>query len=487
MKNITVLISIENELPFASSINNLVTSADVNKIFIVSEENSTPSNENEKYIISKSIYSSDVLKKMSSKISTEYLLLILNPHIIDLLPNAVERFLFIAQQTRAGMVYSDFYEIKKNIKTRHPLTDYLPGSLRDDFDFGPVILIKSSEFIEAAERIKNNFLFAGLYDVRLKISEQSQIVRIPEFLYTKLETDSRASGQKQFDYVNPKNRNVQIEMEEALTEHLKNIGACVKPDFMEVDHDKINFEKEASVIIPVKDRAATIEDAVLSALNQKTNFDYNVIVVDNYSTDGTTDILKNLALKNSKLVHLIPDSADLLIGGCWNAAVNSCLCGRFSVQLDSDDIYKDENTLQKIIDVFKSEKCGMVIGSYILTDFNLNEIPPGIIDHREWTYENGTNNALRINGLGAPRAFYTPLLRQIKIPNVSYGEDYFLGITISRDYKIGRVYEPIYICRRWEGNSDAVLDIDKLNKNNFYKDKLRSFELSARQLKNKNK
>ena len=273
-------------------------------------------------------------------------------------------------------------------------------------------------------------------------------------------------------------------MEKAVTEHLKEIGAYVKPEFKEIDFENIIFENEASVIIPVKNRVKTISDAVNSALNQRTDFSFNVIVVDNHSTDGTTEVLYSISKNNSKLIHLIPGKEDLLIGGCWNEAVNNKLCGRFSVQLDSDDIYKDENTLQKIVEVFKKEKCAMVIGSYILTDFNLNEIPPGIVDHKEWTFENGTNNALRINGLGAPRAFYTPLLREIKIPNVSYGEDYFLGMTISRDYKIGRIYDPVYICRRWEGNTDAALDITKLNLNNIYKDRLRTFEILARQIKN---
>ncbi|NMB81645.1 MAG: glycosyltransferase family 2 protein, partial [Ignavibacteria bacterium] len=299
--------------------------------------------------------------------------------------------------------------------------------------------------------------------------------------------DKRTSGLKQFDYVDPKNRAVQIEMEEAVTEHLRSISAYIKPDQKIIDYNETEFNYTASIIIPVKNREKTIADALNSAVNQKTDFPFNIIVVDNHSSDRTTEIIKSFSEQHQNIIHLIPERNDLLIGGCWNLAINNINCGKYSVQLDSDDMYKDESTLHKIIDKFRNENCAMVIGSYILTDFALNEIPPGLIDHREWTDENGTNNALRINGLGAPRAFYTPLLRKIGIPNVSYGEDYFLGITISREYKIGRIYEPIYICRRWEGNSDSELDIEKLNRNNFYKDKLRTIELLARINYNKDK
>ncbi len=435
-------------------------------------------------IASANPFSTGVIKEISSRLNSEFLLFFIKAEEIGLSENSLERFIQVADQTRAGLVYSDYWETKNGKKEQHPLIDYQLGSKRDDFDFGYLMIINSSTLKDAAGKMKNDYTFAGFYDLRLKISEHTQILRIPEFLYTINETDLRLSGEKQFDYIDPKNRDVQIEMEKAVTEHLKEIGAYVKPEFKEIDFENIIFENEASVIIPVKNRVKTISDAVNSALNQRTDFSFNVIVVDNHSTDGTTEVLYSISKNNSKLIHLIPGKEDLLIGGCWNEAVNNKLCGRFSVQLDSDDIYKDENTLQKIVEVFKKEKCAMVIGSYILTDFNLNEIPPGIVDHKEWTFENGTNNALRINGLGAPRAFYTPLLREIKIPNVSYGEDYFLGMTISRDYKIGRIYDPVYICRRWEGNTDAALDITKLNLNNIYKDRLRTFEILARQIKN---
>src|SRR5690606_14537760 len=314
-------------------------------------------------------------------------------------------------------------------------------------------------------------------------SRHYSVLRIPEFLYSSVQIDARKSGEKLFDYVNPKNRDVQIEMEKAATEHLKKINAYLKPEFEEVNYDsaKDEFEFEASVIIPVKNRVKTIGDAVQSVLKQRTDFPFNLIVVDNYSTDGTTELLKDFASKDKRVVHLIPERKDLGIGGCWNEGVHHKNCGRYAVQLDSDDIYQDENTLQKIVDVFRKEKCAMVVGSYRLTDFQLNEIPPGLIDHKEWTPDNGSNNALRINGLGAPRAFFTPVLREIKVPNVSYGEDYAVGLAISRKWKIGRIYEPVYLCRRWDDNTDASLAIGKLNLHNHYKDKVRTIELLARQ------
>jgi hypothetical protein len=432
-------------------------------------------------------FSSKVFKQIGENLKTKYFLFLTKPETVDLLPYSIERLIYFADQTNAGIVYSDYYEIKSGKRNVHPVTDYQLGSIRDDFDFGAIMIFNSDALKNAASRMKDDYNFAGLYDLRLKISENYKIIRVPEYLYCVLEKDLRASGEKQFDYVNPQNREVQIEMEKAATEHLKNINAFLNPGFKEINFEKETFDCEASVIIPVKDRVKTILDAMNSALGQKTDFKFNVIVVDNHSTDGTTEVLKTLAENNEQLIHIIPGRKDLLIGGCWNEAVHNQNCGKFSVQLDSDDVYKDETTLQKIVDTFKKEKCAMVVGSYILTDFNLNEIPPGLIDHKEWTPDNGPNNALRINGLGAPRAFYTPVLREIKIPNVSYGEDYFLGITISRDYKIGRIYEPVYVCRRWEGNSDAALDPVKININNSYKDKLRTIEIFARQNKNVNK
>jgi glycosyltransferase involved in cell wall biosynthesis len=319
----------------------------------------------------------------------------------------------------------------------------------------------------------------------MAISRQRPITRVGEYLYGKVELDVRRSDQKQFDYVDPKNRAVQIEMEAAATDHLRQIGAWLKPRFKTPNLDGVAFQTEASVIIPVKNRVQTVGDAVSSVLKQQTAFPFNLIVVDNHSTDGTTDLLRSFAQKDNRMVHLIPERQDLLIGGCWNEAIMHPACGRFAVQLDSDDIYSDETTLQKIVDAFHREKCAAVIGSYRMTNFKLEEIPPGVIDHREWTPDNGRNNALRIQGLGAPRAYYAPIIRGIRFPNVSYGEDYAAVLAVSRDYQIARIYEPIYLCRRWEGNSDAGIDVVKQNTFNLYKDKLRTFEIMARQRMNK--
>ena len=379
------------------------------------------------------------------------------------------------------MLYSDYYELVEapdggTVRRNHPVIDCTRGALRDDFDFGPVLVFRSASFLKALEGMNVERRFGALYDLRLRMDK---IVHIGEYLYTEIETDLRKSGEKQFDYVNPRNREVQIEMEEICTEHLKRIGAYIAPGFKTVSPDP-DFKPEvtASVIIPVFNRVRTVADAVHSALSQECDFDYNVIVVDNHSTDGTSE--KLASIEDRRLKVIVPERDDLGIGGCWNLAVNSPHCGMYAVQLDSDDIYRDGSTLQKIIDLFRSEGCGMVVGAYEMTDFNLNPLPPGIIDHREWTEENGRNNALRVNGLGAPRAFFVPLLRTIGFPNVSYGEDYAVGLRISREYRIGRIYEPLYCCRRWEGNSDAALSIERVNANNIYKDSIRTWELEAR-------
>ena len=455
-----------------------------NTITIISQTAVTNTT-NIKHLNVENITSTETLKSISENIDTDYVVFIVKNTQIEFGAYSLERFVNIANNTDAGFIYSDYYEIKENKQTKHPTIEYQKGSLRDDFNFGPVIFIKSEALKNAVSNFSNDFQFAGLYDLRLKISKNYPIIRIPEFLYTAIESDTRKSGEKQFDYVNPKNRQVQIEMEQAVTEHLKNINAFIGPEFKPIDVDSDNFEFEASVIIPVRDRAKTIGDAIDSVLKQNTNFKFNLIIVDNHSTDGTTEVIKQAADNDERVIHIIPERTDLQIGGCWNEGIMNEKCGRFSIQLDSDDIYANENTIQKIVDTFNKEKCAMVIGSYKLTDFELNEIPPGLIDHKEWTPDNGKNNALRINGLGAPRAFYTPVLREIKIPNVSYGEDYAVGLEISRNYQIGRIYEPIYLCRRWDGNSDAALDIEKVNANNFYKDKIRTIEVLARQRKNK--
>lgn len=426
----------------------------------------------------------ETVQNIITHTSSDYSLIILNDLAVELEGFTLERFLETAESTGAGIVYSDFYEVINGDKVPHPLIDYLPGSLRDDFDFGSVLLIKTSVMKNASQSLKKKYKYAGFYDLRLRVSENNPVIRIPQNLYTTEKKENKKNSEEQFDYLDPLNREVQIEMEDAVTEHLKRIDGYLKPDFKETDFEKDKFNVDASVIIPVKNRKTTIGNAIESALNQKINFSLNIIVIDNHSDDGTSEVIESFVKKDKRVIHLIPERTDLGIGGCWSEAVHNSLCGKFACQLDSDDLYKDENTLQKIIDVFIKDKAAMVVGSYLLTDFNLKEIPPGIIDHKEWTVENGHNNIFRVNGLGAPRAFYTPVLRKVEIPNVSYGEDYAIGLAISRDYKISRIYEPIYLCRRWEGNSDAKLDITRLNANNFYKDSLRTAELRARQEKN---
>ncbi|MGD8782758.1 MAG: glycosyltransferase family 2 protein [Ignavibacteria bacterium] len=469
-----------------SSFNELLKSINlekVNKVFAVSDCAVDFDNPQIVNIVSKSIYSAAFFKKLINQIDSGFLFLILDENI-EFGQNCIKRFLDIAKDTNSGIVYSDYLVRDGSSMTKHPVIDYQPGSIRDDFDFGKLLLFNAGNLKKAIEQLDNEFSFAALYDIRLKISRSKLITHIPEFLYTVLKSDKKKSGQKIFDYVDPKNRAVQIEMETAATDHLKKINAYLTSDFDPVKFEEESFPVEASVIIPVKNRVKTIKDAVTSALNQKTVFDFNVIVVDNFSNDGTTELLKELTVKFDNLVHLSPGRNDLLIGGCWNEAVNSEYCGKFAVQLDSDDMYFDENTLSKIINKFYEENCAMVIGAYKMTNFDLQEIPPGIVDHKEWTFENGKNNALRINGLGAPRAFYTPVLRDIQLPNTSYGEDYAVSLKICRDYKIARIYEPVYVCRRWEGNTDSNLSVEQTNKNNFYKDKIRTIEIIARQKKN---
>lgn len=430
------------------------------------------------------LLSNYTFRKIADQATTPYVLLLLKDTLIAPGQFCLDRMVQVADDTGSGVVYSDFREIAGDKSTAHPVTDYQFGSVRDDFDFGPLVLLRTEALKKAIGAFEKDFGFAGWYDVRLRISRTHPVTRVSEYLYSTVVTDTRKSGEKMFDYVDPKNRKVQIEMEEAFTQHLKAIGAYLKPEFEVVRDEVGDWPVEASVVIPVMNRARTIRDAVASVLIQKVDTEFNLIVVDNYSTDGTTEILKEIAARDSRLKHVIPERKDLGIGGCWNEAVFSKFCGKFAIQLDSDDIYKDETTVQRVLDVFREEKCAMVVGSYMMTDVDLNEIPPGVIDHREWTPENGRNNAIRINGLGAPRAFYTPVLRRIRIPNVSYGEDYAVGLALSRSYQIGRIYDPIYCVRRWEDNTDASLDIPRQNAHNAYKDKIRTYELRARQRKN---
>ena len=426
-------------------------------------------------------YGSSSINKISRQKLDDYILLYTGNSNIELGQLTLERFLEVAVQTKAGLIYSDYYEYKGLNKIPHETIDYQPGSIRDDFDFGAIVLISKHALVNYSQQNNHNYEFAGLYDLRLYISRNYSLIRIPEKLYTVTGTVKGKSGERIFNYLDPKNREVQFEYEAAATEHLKSIGAWLKPEFTPVPPDKTVFETEATVVIPVKNRERTVGDAVESALKQKTGFSYNVIAVDNHSTDNTGKILRKLSTADPRVIRYVPKSKDLNIGGCWNEAVLHPACGRYCVQLDSDDIYADENTLQKIIDKFGTDNFGMVIGSYKITDLELNEIPPGIINHKEWSDDNGRNNALRVNGLGAPRAFYTPVIRKIKFPDVSYGEDYAAGLAVSRCYKIGRIYEPIYICRRWEGNSDSDLTVREVNSNNVYKDRIRTFEILARQ------
>ena len=424
------------------------------------------------------------LREVAASASGKYLLLYTNSHHLEMGMLACERIAGIADDTGADMLYADHYRIVSGpdgspVRRRHPLIDCQKGALRNDFDFGSVLVFRTSSFRKAVEEMTEDYEYAALYDLRLRMD---RIVHINEYLYTDVETDNRKSGEKQFDYVDPRNREVQIEMEKVCTEHLKRIGAYLEPRFKEPESCGLGgeFVVTATVVIPVFNRIRTVGDAVASALGQKCAFPFNVIVVDNHSTDGTTELLASLSADDPRLVHVIPDRNDLGIGGCWNLAVHHPRCGEYAVQLDSDDVYSGPDTLQKIVDAFREQKCTMVVGTYQMTDFQMNPIPPGIIDHREWTEDNGRNNALRINGLGAPRAFWTPLLRTINLPNTSYGEDYALGLRISREYRIGRIYDVLYCCRRWEGNSDAALDVEKVNANNLYKDRIRTWELEAR-------
>ena len=433
------------------------------------------------FVITDRLESSNTIVSIAENTDADYVMICTRHTTIGWGNNTLERFLRVADDTDAVMVYADHYKMVEGKMEKHPVIDYQSGSLRDDFDFGSLWCIKAQALADyIAQPDREEYQFAALYDLRLYLSRVGEIFHLNEFLYSEAELDTRKSGEKQFDYVNPRNREVQIEMEKACTQHLGKVGALIdttfyrQPDFGEQD-----FEYEASVIIPVFNREKTVADAVKSALGQKTNFKFNVIVVNNHSTDRTGEILDELKADN--MIQIVPERTDLGIGGCWNEAINSSFCGKFAVQLDSDDLYSSPKTLQKIVDAFYKQKAAMIIGSYRMCDFDLNTLPPGLIDHKEWTDENGCNNALRINGLGAPRAFFTPLVRQIQFPNTSYGEDYALGLAFSRRYRIGRIYDELYLCRRWGGNSDAALSVEKVNANNLYKDRLRTMELKARQ------
>ena len=426
-----------------------------------------------------SLFDSGLFIDMALRASSEFVLYVAKEGVTLPSPDVLQRMVASMLSGDAVMLYADFYKVADGVRSEARTIDYQCGSLRNDFDFGPMVLFRTSALKKFVADSPEVYKYAGFYQLRLALSRMGAFTHFKEFVYEVCEDDNRKSGEKQFDYVNPAQREVQMEMERVCTAHLKEIGGYLRP----YKYDDINlsvgeFPVEASVVIPVLNRKTTIADAISSVLRQKASFEFNILVVDNHSTDGTGEIIDSFA--DGRVVHLVPERCDLGIGGCWNYAVNSALCGRFAVQLDSDDLYSGEDTLQRIVDEFYKEQCAMLIGSYRICDFNLETLPPGVIDHREWSEENGRNNALRINGLGAPRAFYTPVIREIGFPNVSYGEDYAVGLQISRRYRIGRIYDVLYLCRRWGGNSDAALSHEKVNRNNFYKDSLRSDELKAR-------
>lgn len=481
VRNVDCFFVFSNEEASQKLVNQFRESSLVNQVYVLT---GTPVNLSGcEQILVEETGSCSTIRQIAKLVHADFAFLALGKSTFELGQGAIERLVQVAEKTEAPMVYADYNELKNNVVLPHPLIGYQLGSLRDDFNFGPVRFYRAD--VLKAFRYENYELlkYAGCYALRLRASRMGELVHIPEYLFTTIETDTRTSGEKQFDYVRDSARERQVEMEQVCTAHLRDIGGLLLAPFPETMLAE-PFENEATVIIPVRNRIKTIREAIESVLMQKTNFRFNLLVVDNYSTDGTTEILKTYAT-SGQLIHLIPERKDLGIGGCWNEAVSDPDCGKFAVQLDSDDLYADENTLQIIVDKFYEENCAMVIGSYRTTDFNLEEIPPGIVDHREWTDDNGPNNALRINGLGAPRAFYTPVLREIRVPNVSYGEDYALGLAISGKYKIGRVYQPVYLCRRWDDNSDASLDPVQENVRNLYKDRMRTFELQSRIQRNK--
>ncbi|MBK3516732.1 glycosyltransferase family 2 protein [Carboxylicivirga marina] len=418
-------------------------------------------------------------KTLLGELDGEFVVVYTKAMALNIGMNALERMARCCNDVSAGMIYADYYERKSSKLSAHPVIEYQTGSLRDDFNFGSLLMYKTEALKDAVEAMDVDYKYAALYDLRLRVSQKHELLHLPELLYTEVEIDTRLSGEKMFDYVDPRNRDRQVEMEVACTAHLKTIGAYLKPEFTKIEFAESDFPVEASVIIPVRNREKTVGDAIESVLKQKTDFPFNLIIVDNHSSDRTPEIIRSY--DDERLIHIIPERDDLGIGGCWNTGVTDERCGKFAIQLDSDDLYIDETVIERVVKAFHEQNCAMVVGSYQMVNFKLEEIPPGLIDHKEWTPENGRNNALRINGLGAPRAFYTPVLRDVKVPNTSYGEDYALGLNISRNFQIGRIYDPLYLCRRWDDNSDASLDINKMNAHNFYKDKIRTMELKARQ------
>ena len=480
MKSISCFIPLRDRAQVEATVSCLLAEKEVAEVYLLkTPEVEAVTIEGCKVLDVPSLNGTEAVKAIASVSRTDFSLIYTKFTTLSFGQYALERMIALAEDMNAAMTYADHFNVADGVRTPAPVIDCQPGALRDDFDFGSVLLYRTSVLKAAAARMDVSYTFAGLYDLRLKASQIGPLVHISEFLYYDTETDTRASGEKLFDYVNPKNRGVQVEMEQVCTQHLKDIGGYLAPHFKPIVFSDEAFEYEASVVIPCKNRVRTIGDAIASALNQKTSFKYNVIVVDDNSDDGTVEIIKSF-LTDPKLVYIAQDTTWHGIGGNWNSALHHPKCGRFALQLDSDDVYADENVVQRFVDAFYAQNCAMVVGTYRLTDIDLNTIPPGVIDHREWTPENGRNNALRVNGLGAPRGFYVPLMRELNFPPTKYGEDYAVGLRVSREYQIGRIYDVLYNCRRWDSNSDAALDVDKVNANNFYKDKIRTWELTAR-------
>ncbi|MEG1659971.1 MAG: glycosyltransferase family A protein [Bacteroides sp.] len=468
-----------NEAQAKQTVEGLKATGQVKTIYLLTTQTTAQTLSGCELIRIDHLSSSATMRIIATRSDADYTLLYTKETTLQLGLFALERMMHLAQDSAAGWVYADHYQVTDGMQKQAPVIDYQLGSLRDDFNFGSVLLLRTDALKDACQRMHHDYTYAGLYDLRLKLSQKYSLVHINEYLYSEVENDTRKSGEKIFDYVDPKNRGVQQEMEDACTEHLKETGGYLAPVFAPIAFNEDSFAYEASVIIPVRNRIRTIRDAIRSVLNQQTGFPFNLIIIDNHSTDGTTEAIDEFAA-DERVVHLLPERSDLGIGGCWNVGVQHEKCGKFAVQLDSDDVYAHTHTLATLVRAFYEQNCAMVVGTYEMTDIDLHPIAPGVIDHKEWTPENGRNNALRINGLGAPRAFYTPVIRQIQVPNTSYGEDYALGLNFSRRYQIGRVYDVVYLCRRWDDNSDASLDINKMNAHNLYKDRIRTWELQAR-------
>jgi hypothetical protein len=487
MGTITVAIPFSEHPGFPATLRSFIQSPLVEKVYVVHNGGFKGPQPKCSDILSETFAHGKVLNQLLSETVTDHLLLVTHSQSLELVPGALERFVTVASETGAGIVYSDFFEVRTGQTEKHPLTDYQPGSVRDGFDFGGMMLLSCNPVRYAITKYGQppEIRWGALYDLRLKVSVDASIFHIQECLYTTSKVDTRASGDRMFDYVDPRNEAVQKEMEQVFTQHLKNIGAYLVPQFEPIPTYAGKFPVEASIVIPVRNRAQTIRDALTSALQQEAQFPFNVIVVENHSTDGTREVIESVAKTDGRVTCIVPERDDLGIGGCWNEAVNSAQCGRYAVQLDSDDLYSSPRTLQTIVDAFRTGEYAMVIGSYKLVNAKLENLPPGTIDHREWTPDNGRNNALRVNGLGAPRAFCTHLVRENQFPNVSYGEDYAVGLALSRKYRIGRIYDPLYLCRRWEGNTDAALTTEQSNKNDTYKDRIRTIEILARQKMNR--